>query len=158
MSWCRSSVRGRKHCSAYCPLLLKVAHVLSDCGFLQVLSSESYSQLQQLNSELFALHQLVLTLSPHQLLGVTCLHRNGSEHCPWVTLANRKLWVTVEQDVLRASSAQWSICTGRSIIHFHIFQSWELSPCGTAMMAKAIWEKQAFPSLMKRSRGEKHDA
>lgn len=90
-------------------------------GLRQVLSSESHSQLRQLNSELFALCQLVLTLSPDQLWGVTCSHRKGSEHCPWVTLANRKLWVTVEQDVLSTSSAQWSICTGRSIIHFHLF-------------------------------------
>ena len=61
-------------------------------GLLQVLSSESHSQLQQLNSELFALCQLVLTLSPDQLWGMTCLHRKGSDRRPWVTLANRKLW------------------------------------------------------------------
>lgn len=114
-------------------------------GLSQVLSSESHLQLQHLNSELFALCQLVLTLRP-ELWGVTCSHRKGSEYHPWVTLANRKL-----QGNCGARHAEHLLCPVvrlRWQVH-HLFSPfsvyyWELLPCGTVMMAKPFWEKRVF--------------
>lgn len=124
-------------------------------GLSQVLRSESHLQLQHLNSELFALCQLVLTLRP-ELWGVTCSHRKGSEYHPWVTLANRKLQGNC--GARHAEHLLCPVCAGRSIIYFHLFQSIIGSFChvGQWWWQNLFGKNEFFPSLlMKGSRGQK---
>lgn len=90
------NARGRECCSAISPYPWRSLVFWWPWGLSHVLSSElSYSQLQELSSELFALHQLVLTHSPHQSWGGTCLHGKGSEHCPCLKpfLSPSGLWL-----------------------------------------------------------------